>query len=112
MLLGLTAITEVVHRIQVCLPKCLNRQKGLGQNEKGHMPKDRNPSWCLLLGSPDPSTAVLFLLHSAAAWGLLHPALRSSHIQKPDRYTAVAIKSKTHPGLGASIRTMALLKTR
>lgn len=107
-LLGLTSITKVVHRVEMCLPKCLNCQKGLGQNEKGHMPKDKTPSWCLLLGSPDPSTAVLFLPRLAAAWGLPHPA----HIQKPDRYTAVAIKSKIHPGLGASLRTTALLKTR
>ena len=75
------------------------------------MSKDKKPGWWLLLGSPDPHAAVLFRPLSAAAWGLQHPALLSSHIQKPDRYTAVAIKSEIHPGLCASIRTMALLKT-
>lgn len=93
-LLGPSPITEVVHRVETCLPKCLNCQKDLGWNGKGHMPKDKPPSWRLLLGSPDPSTAILFLPCSAAAWRLHHPALHSSHIQKPDRHTAVAIKSK------------------
>lgn len=73
--------------------------------------RTKNPSWCLLLGSPDPSAAVLFPLLLAAAWRLQHPALLSSRIQKPDRYTAVPIKSEIHPGLCASIRAMALLKT-
>jgi len=58
--LGLTPGTEVVHTVEMCLPKCLKLQESLGWEWGGSDVKgQKTPAGAWLLGSPEPRAAAL-----------------------------------------------------